>query len=70
MLDSGDLCGAYATDVDHIKNGDDHRDENLRSLCGQHHREKSSREGAEAANVKRRKIAQRFIRTEDHPVLL
>jgi hypothetical protein len=70
MPDSGDICGALATDVDHIKNGDDHRDSNLRALCGPHHRQKSSREGAQAANANRRKIAQRFVRDEDHPGLM
>lgn len=46
-------CGQPATDVDHIVNGDDHRDENLRSLCSSHHQAKSSAEGGRAAQAKR-----------------
>ncbi|MCW2674804.1 MAG: endonuclease [Frankiales bacterium] len=41
-------CTAVAVDVDHVINGDDHRDSNLTSLCSPHHREKSAREGARA----------------------
>lgn len=70
MPDSGDICGQAATDVDHIRRGDDHRETNLRSLCGPHHRQKSSSEGAQAAKAKRRKIAKRYVRTEEHPGLM
>lgn len=66
----GELCEAYATDVDHKDRGDDHRLENLQSLCGPHHQAKSSSEGGEARAKKRREIDQRFRRTEDHPGLL
>lgn len=38
-------CRATATDVDHIKRGNDHSDANLRSLCDWHHKRKSSAEG-------------------------
>jgi len=41
-------CLGTATQVDHMVRGDDHRMENLTSLCGPHHAEKSSREGNEA----------------------
>ncbi|MET8111195.1 hypothetical protein [Streptomyces prasinus] len=44
--------------------------ENLRSLCSYHHQAKSSREGAAATHAKRRRIAKRFKRTEQHPGLL
>lgn len=66
----GDLCAAYATDVDHKDRGDDHRLENLQSLCGEHHRAKSSSEGGEALAAHRREINSRFRRTEEHPGLL
>lgn len=69
--DSYDVrCEEPATDVDHIIAGDDHREANLRALCGWHHQRKSSREGGEAMAAKRRKIAQRFRRDEAHPGLL
>ncbi|PCG86366.1 HNH endonuclease [Streptomyces sp. WZ.A104] len=66
----GVRCPEIATDVDHIKPGDDHREANLQSLCGWHHRVKSSREGAVASAAVRRRNARRFRRTEDHPGLL
>lgn len=69
-LDDGLLCMGKATDVDHIKPGDDHSDDNLQSLCVLHHRRKSGREGAAANNAKRREIAARFKRVEEHPGLL
>ncbi|MEU9795051.1 hypothetical protein AB0E27_31450 [Streptomyces sparsogenes] len=56
--------------MDHIRPGDDHSDSNLTSLCSYHHRIKSSREGAAAKHARRRKIAGRFKRTEQHPGLL
>lgn len=69
-LDDGTLCLAYATDVDHIRRGDDHRDSNLRALCGMHHQRKSSQEGGQAAAAKKRRIAKRYLRTEEHPGLI
>ena len=66
----GDICGQHATDVDHIRPGDDHSDGNLRSLCGPHHRAKSSSEGAKALKAKRTKISKSFTRVEEHPGLL
>lgn len=65
-----DICGAYATDVDHKNPGDDHRMENLQSLCEPHHQAKSSSEGGQARAQKRREIDSRFRRTEEHPGLL
>ncbi|MFE0964073.1 MULTISPECIES: hypothetical protein [Streptomyces] len=56
--------------MDHIIAGDDHREANLRALCGWHHQRKSSREGGEAMAAKRRQIADRFKRDEAHPGLL
>jgi 5-methylcytosine-specific restriction endonuclease McrA len=46
--DTGRRCNAPATDVDHVHPGDDHSDSNLTSLCGWHHRQKSSSEGGQA----------------------
>jgi hypothetical protein len=59
-----------ARDVDHIRAGDDHSEGNLRCLCADHHNFKSSQEGAAAAKAKRRRIAKRYVRTEEHPGLL
>lgn len=68
--DNGIRCTERATDVDHVRRGDDHSEHNLRSLCGSHHAVKSSREGAEARAAKRRAIDKRFRRVEKHPGLL
>ena len=65
VLDGGRLCGAPASDVDHVRRGDDHRDENLRSLCTYHHRRKTGQEG-NAARVKRPTIRRP---AERHPGL-
>lgn len=64
------ICLAPAREVDHIRPGNDHRDENLRCLCTYHHAKKSSNEGNAAQAVKRRQINKRFVRVEDHPGLL
>lgn len=63
----GARCNAQATDVDHVEPGDDHRPQNRQALCAKHHGSKSGREGAWALAAKRRKINQRFRRTEVHP---
>ncbi|MGZ2360741.1 HNH endonuclease [Streptomyces sp. 372A] len=68
--DYGARCAEPATDVDHILPGDDHRESNLQSLCGWHHRVKSSQEGAAAQAAIRRRHNRRFRRTEEHPGLL
>ena len=65
--DDRERCAESATDVDHILPGDDHRESNLRSLCGFHHRKKSSSEGGMAQAAKRREIDSRFRRREEHP---
>lgn len=56
--DTGRRCGHPATDVDHVEPGDDHRDSNLTSLCGWHHKRKSSSEGG-AANARRHQAPAR-----------
>lgn len=68
--DLGQRCIEDATDVDHIIAGDNHDYSNLRSLCRWHHQRKSSAEGAAALVAKKRRNAQRFKRTEQHPGLL
>lgn len=70
LTQAGARCDSSATDVDHIQPGDDHSLGNLRSLCSYHHRIKSSQEGAAAHNARRRAIAKRFQRNEQHPGLL
>ena len=69
-MDDGRRCKAQATEVDHIRRGDDHRDSNLRSLCSWHHGKKSAQEGAQASWAKKRRIEQKFNREERHPGLL
>ncbi|WP_075926470.1 HNH endonuclease [Nocardiopsis sp. CNR-923] len=61
------ICGRPATDVDHIDGRDDHRDENLQSLCRTHHRRKSSGEGGRARWAKR---PSRYRPKPPHPGLL
>jgi 5-methylcytosine-specific restriction protein A len=68
-VDHGHRCTARATEVDHRRRGDDHRDSNLRSLCGPHHAKKSSAEGVAARRTGRpvRQPARRPA--EPHPGL-
>ncbi|KOV10358.1 HNH endonuclease [Streptomyces sp. XY431] len=44
----GDRCTEAATDVDHIRPGDDHSLDNLQALCRWHHGRKSAYEGVTA----------------------
>lgn len=64
---AGDRCTETATDVDHIRRGQDHSLDNLRALCSWHHSRKSAAEGAAAAAARRRRIANRWRRSEPHP---
>ena len=41
-LENGVRCMQLANEVDHIRDRDDHRPENLQSLCGSHHRQKTA----------------------------
>lgn len=65
--DTGVRCDEPATDVDHIKPGDYHNESNLRSLCGWHHKKKSSSEGGAARIAIQRRNAKKFDRSEPHP---
>lgn len=68
--DTGRRCEEPATDVDHIVRGAGDGLDNLRSLCGWHHRQKSSGEGGAAKALTIRRRTARFDRTETHPGLL
>ncbi|ADD43866.1 HNH endonuclease [Stackebrandtia nassauensis] len=46
-------CPEPATDVDHIKPGNNHELDNLTALCQWHHQKKSAREGGRAAWMNR-----------------
>lgn len=67
ILPDESRCPEAATDVDHVERGDDHRMENLQSLCDWHHKKKSGREGGQAAAARR--PTQRR-RPERHPGLI
>ena len=64
------VCRAWANEVDHIipasQWGSD-QPENLRALCHDHHKVKSSSEGGRAAQAKR---IPRKRKTEPHPGLI
>ncbi|WP_159794477.1 HNH endonuclease [Puerhibacterium puerhi] len=64
--DTGRRCGAYATEVDHIHRGDDHRDSNLQALCDWHHQQKSAMEGGMASKA----AAERRRAEPQHPGLI
>lgn len=49
-------CGEPATDVDHVRRGDDHSPGNLQSLCKWHHMWKTARESAAARAEQRKKL--------------
>lgn len=55
--DTGLLCLAKATDVDHIGDPDNHKHANLQSLCAWHHKQKTAQQGglANAAKSKTKK---------------
>ena len=64
--DTGQRCGARATDVDHGDLGpDNHTHANLRSLCRFHHNQKTAAQGGTAAAKKKNRIT-----TEAHPGFL
>lgn len=59
----GDICLRTATEVDHIRRGDDHRDVNLQAVCAPCHARKTSSEG-NAARLRLHRPPER------HPGLL
>lgn len=61
--ETGFICGEKATEVDHIRPGDNHNMSNLQAICQWHHRRKSSAEG----NAAKIKIAPRNRPSEKHP---
>ncbi|MEU4155709.1 hypothetical protein [Actinoplanes sp. NPDC026670] len=63
----GVRCPEPASDVDHIRAGDDHSDSNLRAICAYHHDRKSGREGGLAAAKARARHRKKFNRQEAHP---
>lgn len=64
-------CGAWATDVDHIGNRDDHSLGNLRALCSACHRARTARQGGRAAAAGLKRTKQKLLRAvEIHPGLL
>ncbi|ALA06729.1 HNH endonuclease [Mycobacterium phage Chadwick] len=57
-------CLGWATDVDHIRRGNDHSRRNLRAACKKCHGKKSSAEG----NARKRELRARRKRPQDrHP---
>lgn len=59
------LCGAPASDVDHIERGDNHDPSNLRALCKPCHTRKSAEEGRQAQG-----FGLRYGEREAHPGLI
>lgn len=68
---SSGRCPNVATDVDHIRPGSDHSEENLQSLCRGHHKAKTTREGHLAymaqRKEQRKRIEREFGIKEQHP---
>lgn len=60
-------CQDRATDVDHVKRGDNHDLANLQGLCRHHHALKSSAEGNEQQRINRQRINRP---AEQHPGLI
>jgi len=52
VIENGKRCTNTATEVDHIIAGDDHTLGNLRAICTDHHKLKSSAEGNTARKQK------------------
>lgn len=57
-------CQTHASEVDHIRPGDDHRDVNLQAACKRCHGVKSAREGRQT-QLRRRALRKRTA--ERHP---
>jgi len=61
-----DRCVGRASEVDHIRAGDDHRLDNLRAACAPCHKKKSSAEG-NAAQARKRALLKRPKPWDRHP---
>ena len=57
-------CGASANQVDHIGRSDNHRTENLQSLCFRCHQKKTA---AKSVAIRKARAAARFRPEEPHP---
>ena len=72
IVEDGHRCTSTATEVDHRVAGDDHSLENLEPICSAHHRRKSSSEGWQAMNRKKKQARERaekkFGWAEERPV--
>ncbi|MBS3177741.1 MULTISPECIES: HNH endonuclease [unclassified Pseudoclavibacter] len=66
--DDGKRCPQPATDVDHIKPGDDHSDTNLAALCTWHHKQKTDLEGGTASAIARK--ARELADAPKHPGMI
>jgi 5-methylcytosine-specific restriction protein A len=63
-------CTNKATDVDHIESNNNHSDNNLRSLCKQHHNEKTSSLSYEQHKQKKLNYLNKFrTSSQKHPGL-
>lgn len=60
-------CEGTASEVDHAVRGDDHSFGNLRAVCSECHKKKTS---AEAQEARREKAARRFRPEARHPGVL
>ncbi|MEU3976880.1 HNH endonuclease signature motif containing protein [Streptomyces bacillaris] len=65
-IDDGERCPEPGTDADHIGDSEDHRLDNLRMLCGYHHRKRTAMQ----ARAARGPIPSRRRPAEPHPGLL
>ncbi|WP_413600834.1 HNH endonuclease [Curtobacterium sp. Curtsp57] len=66
--DTGEPCGLYATDCDHINDRNDHSLSNLRALCPWHHLRRSGQQGGRASQAARR--ARAAAEAPKHPGVL
>lgn len=65
-IDDGQRCTEPATDADHIGDPEDHRLDNLRALCGYHHRKRTALQ----ARAARGPLPSRSRPPEPHPGLV
>lgn len=63
-LADGSQCTRSYGAVDHIRNDDDHRDENLRVICDPCHARKTAKESGAARRAARRRAQAKFRRID------